>query len=189
MKAYRAAQCTTPRMIAVAALHRVLNAQICLRSVNRRTFSRPQRDVAFQTGMCSVVAWSALCRSRQTAIPEASLQGYAHKIMWHDTLISVDRHAMPYADFLAELGKAGLSVRAFAELIGMNPNSISNYARSGELPTHLAMIAVLVVGINELGGDYRQIMSKVALTRKKPRGGARQGHFGGDRQSSLGLAP
>ncbi len=94
---------------------------------------------------------------------------------------------MSYADFLVELGKAGLSVRAFAELIGMNPNSISNYARTGELPTHLALIAVLVVGINEVGGDYRQIMSKVELTPKKPRGGARQGHFGGDRQSNLDL--
>ena len=96
---------------------------------------------------------------------------------------------MRYADFLSELGKAGLSVRAFAELIGMNPNSISNYARTGELPTHLALIAVLVVGVSELGGDYRRIMSKVALTPKKPRGGARQGHFGGDRQSRLDLEP
>lgn len=96
---------------------------------------------------------------------------------------------MPYSDFLAELGKAGLSVRAFAELIAMNPNSISNYARTGELPTHLALIAVLVVEISEIGGDYRRAMSRVALTPKKPRGGARQGHFGGDRQNDLELDP
>ena len=94
---------------------------------------------------------------------------------------------MSYMDFLVELGKAGLSVRAFAELVGMNPNSISNYARTGELPAHLALIAVLIVGISEMGGDYRQIMSKVEPTPKKPRGGARQGHFGGDRQSDLDL--
>ena len=50
---------------------------------------------------------------------------------------------MPYEDFLEELRKARLSVREFAELIGMNPNSISNYARTGELPAHLALIAVL----------------------------------------------
>jgi hypothetical protein len=94
---------------------------------------------------------------------------------------------MLYADFLSELGKAGLSIRAFAELIGMNPNSISNYARSGELPTHLALIAVLVVAISEMGGDYRRIMSKVALTPKKPRGRARLGHFGC--QSALNFDP
>lgn len=92
---------------------------------------------------------------------------------------------MPYSDFLAELQKAGLSVRAFAELIGMNPNSLSNYARCGELPTHIALIAVLVAGVSEMGGDYRQIMSKVALTPKRPRGGARQGRFGGDPQQDM----
>lgn len=94
---------------------------------------------------------------------------------------------MLYANFLDELGKAGLSVRAFAELIGMNPNSLSNYARTGELPTHLALIAVLIVGLNEIGGDYRSVMSKVELAPKKPRGGARPGRFGGDRQTNLDL--
>lgn len=94
---------------------------------------------------------------------------------------------MPYADFLLELGKAGLSVRAFAELVGMNPNSISNYARSGELPSHLALIAVLVAELSSQGVDYRRVMAKVELAPKKPRGGARQGHFGGDRQNSLDL--
>ncbi|MFN9525649.1 MAG: XRE family transcriptional regulator [Pseudomonadaceae bacterium] len=92
---------------------------------------------------------------------------------------------MLYSDFLAELQKTGLSVRAFAELIGMNPNSLSNYARSGELPTHIALIAVLVAGVSEMGGDYRQMMSKVALTPKKPRGSARQGRFGGDPQQDM----
>ncbi|MGN7713224.1 XRE family transcriptional regulator [Agrobacterium radiobacter] len=94
---------------------------------------------------------------------------------------------MLYSDFLDELGKAGLSVRAFAELIGMNPNSISNYARTGEIPTHLALIIVLIVGIAELGGNYRAIASRVELSHKKPRGGARPGRFGGDRQTDLDL--
>ena len=95
--------------------------------------------------------------------------------------------AMSYADFLSELEKAGLSVRAFAELIGMNRNSISNYARAGELPTHLALIAVLVAELRARGIDYRSVMAKVELAPKKPRGGARRGHFGGDRQNSLDL--
>jgi transcriptional regulator with XRE-family HTH domain len=110
--------------------------------------------------------------------------------MWPSTLKCVlIRAGMPYAEFLAELSKAGLSVRAFAELMGMNPNSISNYAHTSELPTHLALIAVLIVGINEMGGDYRRIISRVPVTPKKPRGGARRGHFGGDRQNSLDFEP
>lgn len=94
---------------------------------------------------------------------------------------------MSYAEFLEELLRAGLSVRAFAELIGMNPNSISNYARDAALPTHLALIAVLVAELSEKGVDYRLAMAKVELAPKKPRGAARRGHFGGDRQNSLDL--
>ena len=94
---------------------------------------------------------------------------------------------MSYEEFLIHLGRVGLSVRAFAELVGMNPNSITNYARATELPSHLALIAVLIVRISELGGDYRQAMSKVELTPKRPRGAARRGHFGGDPQNTLDL--
>lgn len=94
---------------------------------------------------------------------------------------------MPYADFLSELVRAGLSVRAFADLIGMNPNSISNYARVGEVPTHLGLIAVLVAELSTQGIDYRRAIGKVEVALKKPRGGARLGHFGGDPQNSLDL--
>lgn len=94
---------------------------------------------------------------------------------------------MLYRDFVLELEKAGLSIRAFADLIGMNPNSISNYSRSGELPSHLALIAVLMAELNQKGGNIRQIVSKVALSPKKPRGGARAGHFGGGHQGTLDL--
>ena len=92
---------------------------------------------------------------------------------------------MSYSDFLAELQKIGLSVRAFAKLIGMNPNSLSNYARNGELPTHIALIAVLVVGVAEKDGDYRKIMSKVSLAPKKPRGAAKYGRFGRNPQQAM----
>lgn len=92
---------------------------------------------------------------------------------------------MSYSDFLAELQRVGLSVRAFAELIGMNPNSLSNYASHGEVPAHIALIAVLVVGLAEKGGDYRQIMSKVVLAPKKPRGSAKRGRFGGNPQQAM----
>lgn len=87
--------------------------------------------------------------------------------------------AVLYTNFLGELRKVGLSVREFAQLVGMNPNSISNYARAGEVPTHIALIAVLVVGVGELGGDYREIMARVERVRKKPRGAGRRGRFGG----------
>jgi hypothetical protein len=93
---------------------------------------------------------------------------------------------VPYAEFLAELERAGLSVRGFAELIGMNPNSITNYAGRGELPQHIALVAVLVAEMAARGVEYRGAIARVAPT-KKPRGATRLGHFGGDRQSTLDL--
>lgn len=131
--------------------------------------------------LCSSLPYPSLGQSlRQTAL--LTLNCVARYINLCNGMLE-----MVYADFLDALGQAGLSVRAFAELVGMNPNSISNYARNGELPTHLALIAVLVAGISELGGDYRSVMSKVELAPKKPRGGSRRGRFGGDRQSNLDL--
>lgn len=91
---------------------------------------------------------------------------------------------MPYADFLAELERAGLSVRGFAELIGMNPNSITNYATRGDLPQHIALVSVLVAEMAARGIDYRATIAKVAPTRQ-PRGATRRGRFGGDRQAAL----
>ena len=94
---------------------------------------------------------------------------------------------MTYQGFLLELGKAGLSVRAFAELIGMNPNSVSNYARSGEVPGHLAVIAVLVAEMWAHGLDFRAVISRVEVTLKKPRGRVRSGHVGRNHQVALDL--
>jgi hypothetical protein len=90
--------------------------------------------------------------------------------------------------FLAELDRAGLSVRSFAELVGMNPNSITNYAGRGELPQHIGLLAVLIAEMAVGGLNYRAAIAKVAPT-KKPRGATRRGHFGGDRQANLDLKP
>ncbi|WP_198413569.1 MULTISPECIES: XRE family transcriptional regulator [Thalassospira] len=95
--------------------------------------------------------------------------------------------AMVYEKFLHDLARAGLSVRAFAELIGMNPNSVSNYARSGVVPDHLAIIAALVAEMGVNGLDFQGLLAKVELTAKKPRGRAKSGQFGGDRQVPLDL--
>jgi hypothetical protein len=92
---------------------------------------------------------------------------------------------MGYAQFLAELTRAGLSVRGFAELIGMNPNSISNYARLDKVPVHLALISVLMAEMSVQGLGYRDAVAKVKLIPKRPRGRAQPGHFGGDPQVPL----
>lgn len=94
---------------------------------------------------------------------------------------------MSYEDFIAELGKAGLSVRGFADLLGMRPNSVSNNAKRGEIPSHLAIIAALLAELRIQGISYESIFSRLKLGKKKPRGSASLGKFGGDKQGQLGL--
>lgn len=94
---------------------------------------------------------------------------------------------MTYDEFLAELGKAGLSIRAFAELVGMNRNSVSNYKGTREIPRHLAVIAVLLAEMNLKGVAFQTAISRVEATRKKPRGRGTPGRFGGDKQEPLDL--
>ena len=97
--------------------------------------------------------------------------------------------AMKYDEFLRQLGKAGLSIREFADLLRMNPNSVSNYAPTGEVPDHLATIAALMGEMGEHRLDFRKVLGRIELRSKKPRGSAGPGRFGGDRQQDLDFVP
>lgn len=77
---------------------------------------------------------------------------------------------MNYDEFRRHIGKAGLKMQEFADLIRMTPAALSNYRQKGEVPTHLAIIAVLLGELADNQIDYRQALSKVAISPKKPRG-------------------
>jgi|SRR3569623_1752196 len=94
---------------------------------------------------------------------------------------------MTYEEFRRQLGKAGLTVKAFADLIKQTPNSITNYAMQGEVPPHLAIIAALMGEMAESGLDYRATLARIEFEASKPRGGATKGRFGGSRQIALEL--
>lgn len=94
---------------------------------------------------------------------------------------------MTYDQFLSELAEAGLSIKAFADLIGMKPNSITNYAHK-VVPSHLAIIAVLLAEMSNQRLDFRKALAKVRPPLKKPRGGAQPGRFGNDRQTAMDLS-
>lgn len=59
---------------------------------------------------------SCAIRSRRLNVQSAT-RLYPHKIMWIGTLKYVLSGNMQYTEFLTEIGKAGLSVRGFAELV------------------------------------------------------------------------
>lgn len=94
---------------------------------------------------------------------------------------------MTYEEFRRQLGKAGLTVKGFAQLIKQTPNSITNYATQGEVPPHLAIIAALMGDMAEAGFDYRTTLARIQFDASKPRGGAIKGKFGGSKQTDLNL--
>lgn len=94
---------------------------------------------------------------------------------------------MTYDEFRRQLGKAGLTVKAFAKLIKQTPNSITNYATHGEVPPHLAIISALMGDMAESGFDFRSTLTRIQFEASKPRGGAIKGRFGGTKQIDLDL--
>jgi hypothetical protein len=91
---------------------------------------------------------------------------------------------MSYEEFLRQIAKAGLTMREFASLVKMNRISLSNYAKKGDVPSHLAVIAVLVGEMGERKIDFKSVLSSIEIEPKKPRG-AGIGKFGGDKQDDL----
>lgn len=77
---------------------------------------------------------------------------------------------MEYSEFRRLLGKSGLTTREFGEIIKMNPTSISNYAKVGEVPSHLAIITALMGEMADNGLDFRAVLSRIKIKPNKPRG-------------------
>ena len=94
---------------------------------------------------------------------------------------------MIYDDFITELNKAGLSVRRFADLMRMQPNSISNNKKKGEVPDHLAVIASLLAEMSIHNINFEPIFARLEPSRKKPRGASKPGKFAGAPQGVLEL--
>ncbi len=94
---------------------------------------------------------------------------------------------MTYDEFKRQLGKAGLSVKSFAEIIKQNPNSITNYKAQGEVPPHLAIIAALMGHMADHELDYRAVLTQVHFEPAKHRGSSVKGKFGGSKQTHTQL--
>ena len=93
--------------------------------------------------------------------------------------------AMTYDEFLRQIGKAGLNLREFAELVKMNRISLSNNKKKGEVPSHLAVISTLLGEMAERQIDFRAVLARIDIAPKKPRGSGKYGQFGGNRQVDM----
>ena len=94
---------------------------------------------------------------------------------------------MTYDEFRRQLGKAGLTNKAFADLVKINSNSITNYKKDGEVPAHWAVVALLmgVMADNKL--DFKEALSGIEIEPNRVRGNAAKGRFGGSKQTDLNL--
>lgn len=92
---------------------------------------------------------------------------------------------MTYEEFRRQLGKAGVTAYQFADLIKMNPNSVTNCSQKGVVPSHLAVISVLMGEMAENSLDFRSALSKIDIKPKQSRGGAAKGRFGSSKQIDL----
>lgn len=91
---------------------------------------------------------------------------------------------MTYDEFRRHLGKAGLTARRFADLLGLNPNSVTNYAERGVVPRHFAALVVLMGEMAEHQLDFEESLKAhcacAGRTRTK-----RRAKFAGERQMDL----
>lgn len=87
---------------------------------------------------------------------------------------------MNYDEFQQHIANAGTTLTEFADLVSMNTISLYNYGKKGEVPSHLAVIALLLAEMKKRGIDYRELLSQIKITPKKPRG-AGIGKFGGNK--------
>lgn len=85
---------------------------------------------------------------------------------------------MTYDEFQRQLGKAGLTLREFAGLLRMNPNSITNLSNKGNVPKHLATISALMGEMAEHRIDFRGVLAKIEIEPSRPRGSGIEGKFG-----------
>ena len=74
---------------------------------------------------------------------------------------------MPYTEFQRLDGKAGLSIKEFAALLDMKPNSITNYSKQGVVPTHIAVIVALISTMKDEGLDFYPIFEKIKSYSKE----------------------
>ena len=66
---------------------------------------------------------------------------------------------MEYNELKRQIGKAGLTNKSFAELIGINPNSVTNFKKSG-VPSNIAIIALLMAELKEHRIDFEEAIKK-----------------------------
>jgi len=92
---------------------------------------------------------------------------------------------MEYDEFIRNVRKAGLTIKAFAGLLGMNRVSISNMSQKGMVPMHLAVIAALMGEMTDKGVTYETVLARIKIEPRPAKGIAARGVFGGTKTKPM----
>jgi len=92
---------------------------------------------------------------------------------------------MEYDEFIRNVRKAGLTIKAFAGLLGMNRVSISNMSQKGMVPMHLAVIAALMGEMTDKGVTYETVLARIKIEPRPAKGIAARGVFGGTKSKPM----
>ena len=77
---------------------------------------------------------------------------------------------MDYKELVRNIGKAGLTIKEFAELIKANPNSITNLSnKEKKVPKNIAIIAMLLGELVDNKIDYKPLFKRLNLKPQKAR--------------------
>jgi len=79
-----------------------------------------------------------------------------------------------YQEFRRHLGKAGLTVNDFADLLHIRPNSVSNYHKKGSVPQAHAIIAVTLGDAGDRGSNFRALLARFGVFAASGNGSGRK---------------
>lgn len=68
---------------------------------------------------------------------------------------------MTYTELQITLLEIGLSIKDLATLLGMNPNSITNYKSTGIIPLNLAITVTLITNLKKADLSPEEIINEV----------------------------
>lgn len=84
-----------------------------------------------------------------------------------------------YTTYLGHLGKSGITAKEFSILLNRHPNSITNNSKNDYIPNELGAISALIGVMAENDIEFRNIINRLDLRKRKIRGAAKAGKFGG----------
>ena len=76
---------------------------------------------------------------------------------------------MNYEELKRNIRKAGLDIKDFAELIKVNPNSITNLKSKKKIPKNIGIIAVLLGEMKEAKLPFKDFLNSLDLEEQKAR--------------------